>query len=148
MIKKLLTAGLLMGSLLSFSHATCWVPNCYGAIGFDPKTGNGAAYVDYTSANEAWRAVVKKCPGCENSKGLTFNNGCGVLVYSPSHDFVVSYYGGQLRDLEIQAVNACYSEIRATGLNKTSGDKRRSRVRTNESGTCEVVVSACTYRVY
>src|SRR5699024_11010227 len=79
MIKKLLTAGLLMGSLLSFSHATCWAPNCYGAIGFDTKTGNRAAYVDYTSANEAWRAVVKKCPGCENSKGLTFNNGCGVL---------------------------------------------------------------------
>lgn len=127
------------------SAYACWAPNCYGAVGFDPKTGQSSSFVDYPRGSDAEDMIKKDCPGCEY---MIFNNTCGTIVYSRLHDFVLTYYGSSERDVQIAAMNACRNKIKNIGLKKTSQDKRKSRVRSNEESDCKVAVLACTYRVY
>ncbi len=142
MKKILICMIILVAAPISYA-ADCWLPNCYGAIGFDKKTGQTSSGVDYPVANRATNAVKKDCPGCHV---FEFQNTCGMLTYSRSHNFIRETYGGNYYDLKSYAINDCYRQIERIGFGKTKEDKRVSRHRTNEKGTCEVVVSACTSR--
>ncbi len=127
------------------SGYACWAPNCYGAVGFSTETGQTSAFTDYGTEYDAESMLKKDCPSCEY---MTFNNGCGTIVYSRLHNFTQTFYGRFERDLEAHAIDECHSKVRKIGLNKTSNDKRRSRVRTNEQQDCKIVVLACTFRSY
>ena len=71
--------GCFLFIFMSASGYACWAPNCYGAVGFDPKTGQTSAGTDYSTAREAEQALKEDCPSCEY---MTFNNSCGTIVYS------------------------------------------------------------------
>ncbi|ROJ29555.1 DUF4189 domain-containing protein [Morganella morganii] len=137
--------GCFLFIFMSAPGYACWAPNCYGAVGFDPKTGQTSAGTDYSTAREAEQALKEDCPSCEY---MTFNNSCGTIVYSRRYDFTGTYYGGSDRDLRSYALTQCEEKINDINLNKTRNDKRRSKVRSLAETDCKITVLACTYRVY
>ncbi|MDF5912948.1 hypothetical protein P4W15_16325 [Morganella morganii] len=44
--------GCFLFIFMSASGYACWAPNCYGAVGFDPKTGQTSAGTDYSTARK------------------------------------------------------------------------------------------------
>ncbi|MGG4774232.1 DUF4189 domain-containing protein [Paenalcaligenes sp. Me52] len=150
-IRKItLLTKILFGSLLFFlmatpSHATCWAPNCFGAVGFDPNTGQTSYATDYPTEYQVKEVLQKDCPSCTY---LTFNNACGAIVFSEKHNFSLRFYGSYERDLTAHALGECRTKINEIGLNESRNDRRRSRVRSGVESDCKIAVLACTYRMY
>lgn len=144
-MKKILACMIII-FCASLSYAeNCWTPNCYGAVGFDKKTGQTHSGVDFPAGGRATNYVKKECPGCHV---FEFYNTCGILTYSKSHNFIRETYGQDYNSLKSYAMNDCYNQIEAIGFGKTRGDRRVSTRRTNEKGSCQIVVGACTTRQY
>ena len=142
---KIILSSLLFVFTTTPSHASCWAPNCYGAVGFDKNTGQTSYATDYPTEHQAREILQKDCPGCTY---LTFNNSCGAIVFSEKHNFTLTFYGPYERDLTAHSLGECRTKINNIGLNETRNDRRRSRVRSNAESDCKVAVLACTYRVY
>lgn len=142
MKKKLLliAASLFLGSL---AYAQCDLPNCYGVVGFDRRTGKTTSKVDYSNINTANAAAKKECPSCEI---VPFKETCAAIAYSNTHNILV-YETAWFEDMvQEDALASCNRKIKEIGFSKVGTDRRRSYRQHGEQGVCNIVVKGCTKR--
>ncbi len=129
-MKRLLAVTLMAMSLYVTSggtaEASCYSPNCWGAIAIGPRNGAWAYVTNWPTANIARQRVAVKCGGrCD--RAITFRNGCGAYAIPSTRG---GGYGWAIRYARSAAQQAALYNCR----------------RTNPGRGCHVAVWACTSR--
>lgn len=150
MMKKIISI-IFFGIFSTAAMADCYAPNCYGVVGFDPIEKKPHYSTNYPSVSSAKQDLLRDYPNTEHISA--FVNGCGAVVYSPTHDMVFSWYSDNDRNddtVKNSALRDCYNTVNKIQKEKYSGDKRRSKRRLAEKdqGQCIVAAHVCTSRSF